>query len=898
MKKYKINSKKTAVALLLLFSFSTLTAVLPQVLAHDPAWQNTSYAFLSVAPDTVGVGQTVSIVMWVDWPLPASLVGNDIRRHNYTLTITKPDGETDVMHWDVVTDTTNFQFAQYTPTQMGTYTLTFDYPAQVYTWEGEYQNDVFSAASRTKTLTVTEEQITFFTDSYPLPTEYWTRPIEGQNTYWASISSNFLGKPYITGAASPVGIPGFFQPDGLAPNSPHVMWTKPIEYGGLVGGTNTAVYGEMYYQGGSYNPRFQNPIIMQGTLFYEEPLGNSGTGGDYVAVDLTTGEELWRIDPAASGTRLVPSFGYLYSYESPNQHGVLPNGLLIAPTTQNGVSIWRAYNSMNGELLALNVTNVPSVGSTESGAVVHGSAQIPGPSGEYLSVLLVNDGDETDPQWRIKQWNSANVIGAGANLRPDNWYTGTVDASVESAYDWDVAIDLPSGSWGIGSGGLRGAIPLVSKDNIMLLVQGTFGGHINSFLSRVTFDPAKITAVSLKPEDRGEILWTKSYPPAENNVTRTIANWDPERGVFFFEDVETMTKYGYSLEDGNLLWGPTQMPNDAAADWNYLSLDNDLVAYGNIYYTGYSGILYCYDVETGDLKWTYGNGDEGNSTYSGLNTIYGNYPTFVVGAADGKIYMCTTEHSPNSPLSKGSKYRCINATDGTEIWTLMGTGNAMYGAFAALADGYLVVLNTYDSQIYCIGKGPSKITVDAPLTGISLGDSVVLRGTITDIASGTNQNEQAARFPNGVPAMSDESMTAWMQSVYMQKPRPEDATGVNIKLEAIDPNNNYQYLGTATSDSYGNYGFTWKPEISGTYMIMATFEDTESYWGSTTTTYLAVDPAASASTPIDIDEPTDNEPIDTEEPTGFVINTEIAIIAAVSVAAVLGVVAYILLKRK
>ena len=74
------------------------------------------------------------------------------------------------------------------------------------------------------------------------------------------------------------------------------MWTKPIQFGGVVGGNSTMNEGERFYTGSSYNPRFSSAITMAGTLFYQEPFGNSGSGGDYVAVNLRTGEELWRID--------------------------------------------------------------------------------------------------------------------------------------------------------------------------------------------------------------------------------------------------------------------------------------------------------------------------------------------------------------------------------------------------------------------------------------------------------------------------------------------------------------------------------------------------------------------------------------------------------------------------
>ena len=129
-------------------------------------------------------------------------------------------------------------------------------------------------------------------------------------------------------------------------------------------------------RGLSYNTRFANPIIMQGRLFYQKPWGNAGgagglfgTGGDYVAVDLQTGAELWRINPAATGTMLIPSFGYLYSYEDPNQHGVLPNAVLIAPYTAGetpgpfgtvgGYTCWAAYEPRTGKLTSHELYKYP-----------------------------------------------------------------------------------------------------------------------------------------------------------------------------------------------------------------------------------------------------------------------------------------------------------------------------------------------------------------------------------------------------------------------------------------------------------------------------------------------------------------------------------------------------------
>ena len=286
------------------------------------------------------------------------------------------------------------------------------------------------------------------------------------------VASNWLAAPYVIGQPPGTHQPGVYQPDGSAPNSAHVMWTKPIQYGGVVGGSNTAVPGEMYYTGNSYNVTVQQSDYHARNPLLSEPYGNEARGGDYVAVDLRTGEELWRMNASATGVSLVPSFGYLYDYETPNQYGVLPNGLLIASTSVSGLgTVWRGYDPRSGKLTTMNITNVP------------GGTNAAGPQGEYLKYILTNYGTNTNPNWYLAQWNSSRVFGGGdpaLTTAPLNWYSGTVNASLPSAYDWNVSVNLggsPTG-WGIGTaGGAGGIIPLVDPGNIALMIQGTFGTH-------------------------------------------------------------------------------------------------------------------------------------------------------------------------------------------------------------------------------------------------------------------------------------------------------------------------------------------------------------------------------------------------------------------------------------
>jgi hypothetical protein len=213
MKVSRSKTTATLIALFLMFAMIISLIAMPVGNAHDPPWTIISYAYIVASPNPVGVGQTVAIVFWIDTPLPGSSATNDIKRHDYTLTITKPDGTTETEHWDVISDSTSIQYYRYVPAEVGDYTLKFDYAEQTYTWSGSYQNDTFKAASTTQILTVQQEPIPEPRDSYPLPTEYWTRPIEGENTYWYTIASNWLAPPYTTILSFGMGA---YQPEGPA----------------------------------------------------------------------------------------------------------------------------------------------------------------------------------------------------------------------------------------------------------------------------------------------------------------------------------------------------------------------------------------------------------------------------------------------------------------------------------------------------------------------------------------------------------------------------------------------------------------------------------------------------------------------------------------------------------
>jgi hypothetical protein len=82
-----------------------------------------------------------------------------------------------------------------------------------------------------------------------------------------------------------------------------------------------------------------------------------------------------------------------------------------------------------------------------------------------------------------------------------------------------------------------------------------------------------------------------------------------------------------------------------------------------------------------------------------------------------------------------------------------------------------------------------------------------------------------------------------MEYVYMQKPMPDDVTGVPVKLAYQLPDGSWKDIDQVISDDHGNFGFGWTPEEEGTYLVKAFFLGSDSYWGSSATTYLTVGPA-------------------------------------------------------
>ena len=121
----------------------------------------------------------------------------------------------------------------------------------------------------------------------------------------------------------------------------------------------------------------------------------------------------------------------------------------------------------------------------------------------------------------------------------------------------------------------------------------------------------------------------------------------------------------------------------------------------------------------------------------------------------------------------------------------------------------------------------------------------------------------------------------------MQKPRPIDATGVEVTISVVDSNGNYREIGTATSDASGFYSLEWTPDISGKFDVVATFAGSESYWPSHAETAFTANEAP-APPPPPVDQPLSNT--DT-----YVMYAAVGIVIAI---AIVGALIVLLLRKR
>jgi len=863
-----------AIALFLVLTIAAASVALPIVNAHTPAWTVPNWSFIALVNTVIGVNQEVVIVYWNN-AVPPTANGAYGDRWTFTIDITAPDGSEETLG-PFTSDPVGGGWATYTPTQVGTYTLVAKMAEHKITglplipgWGPSSfgyvsVDDIYTASTSDPVeLIVQEQQVQPWSET-PLPTQYWTRPINSLSRSWNVLASNWLAaSAQVNGPTSPFSW-------GTGPESAHIMWATPMWSGGIM----DARFGDTGFQTAHYEGLgLTPPIIIDGRIFYNvQSLPREG----WYCLDLYTGETLYfhnttgpvqgvgggfSSSGSISGEQL--SFGQIYDYASPNQHGGMPYlwstpaVAFFAPPDPNAK--WMMFDAYSGNYIC-SIKNVPSW-AYQGGFFGPSVTSVYGKDGSLLGYNIANYGTPAAPNYYLQCWNTSRAIWYKSFFASNDywmWRPG-LNYTYDGNNGYSLNASIPA---------VQGSIYTIREDKYV--IGGTSGKN-----NGTTIIQGNLWALNLKADSNGVItpslLWNITYTPPQTtyNDYSSFGMFtsgamsgpavDPEDGVFLFSEPLSRRHWGYSLETGKLLWGPTE----PEAQMNFYGLSRTIYQ-GKLFSCGYSGLLVAYDIKTGAVLWNY------TAAQEGYESPYGNYPIGVACVADGKLYLTSSEHSPTQPLWRGSYLRCINASNGVELWKINNWGMGMgSGSGVAMADGLIVSLNAYDNQIYCYGKGPSATTVTAPDTALPLGSSVVIRGTVTD-------QTPAAK---GTPAIADASMQHWMEYLYMDQGIPTNASGVEVTLDTIDPNSNFVHIATVHSDMSGLFSYMWEPEVPGTYTVIATFGGSASYYGSYAETAVGIIEAPAVTAPPEYPQPIDN--------TLTIVGVGIAMIIAVAIAAVL-----------
>ena len=136
------KSKITAIAfaLLLIFSMTASLILLPTTTALAPGKINIpTYAFISVSPNPIGLGQQVNVNFWINEPPPTASAQYGDRWGNMTVIVTLPDKSTTKLG-PFKSDDTGGTYTTYTPSATGNYTFQMTFPGQLHRQQSRSRN--------------------------------------------------------------------------------------------------------------------------------------------------------------------------------------------------------------------------------------------------------------------------------------------------------------------------------------------------------------------------------------------------------------------------------------------------------------------------------------------------------------------------------------------------------------------------------------------------------------------------------------------------------------------------------------------------------------------------------------------------------------------------------------
>ncbi len=893
---------KTAIVLLTtLLMLSLLISIRPALgdAAIAKGSQLPTYSFINIYPNPVGVGQQVTLGIFLANPFPTNEVAT-----NMTIVETTPSGNT-ITLGPYTSDLTAGTVAYMTPDTIGNYTFQLVYLGQALTNSTTYNSlTALPSKSPVATLVVQQEPVVQRNYPYtPLPTQWWQTPVSAENVQnWYAITGAWLGLASNSFATTgSYNASSYFNPYTESVNAGHVLWTKPWLAGGVAGGIfgGDEVMGH-YWSTFQYTPRYA-PVIMDGVIYSTHYTTGMSTGEEegIDALNLYTGQTMWTIN-----TTNTLRCGMEFNQYTINDYGVrgpwiwttgtLPacdtGGNYIAPPGASSPYMnttgtqWNLYDGVSGkyEMSIVNGSAL-TIGQDSNGDLIGyflnntAGKQIIYPTsttGGVASGASVSTAISTTTGPHITAVNMTAAAGFTSYISPENIAVNTV-RNMSTGYIWDKMV--PTNISGVT---IDPALALSSiTGNALVLTSGSTNAGTHGYEIWASMDAttgAQLQAVNV------------TYPgtAAMLPYTRTIACYGD--GLIVFGNDVNYDVIAYNVNTGAKAWEYTMTgSNGATPDIYDLFQMKPYFGNGLNIWEGLGGDLWAINDTTGHLAW-YANTTQWQGS-SGIETPYNVWPLWVFTGSciSNDVGYFAGGHEYNPPLFHGAQLYAVNMTDGSLVWSELDTSVTS----TAIAYGKVVSLNAYDNQLYCFGKGPSATTVSAPNIGVTTATPITITGSVLDTSTGTQQQLVKSLYPNGLPAVSDSSQSAWMEYVYQQQVQPTNTTGVPVTISVLDSNNNFRTIGTTTTNALGNYGFQWTPDIPGNFTIVATFAGSNSYYGSSASIYLYASspPMATATTTAQSNVAT------TSDLMTYIVAAAIAIIIVI---AIVGVLTILMLRKR
>lgn len=516
-----------AVALILLLGTPVFLSVTAEAIVWPPFETG---AFIAVAPNPVGLGQTVVVNAWID-PLPqmpfgdlGNIVNSNVGFANTTVTFVRPDGTKDTFMpqdpslaaigigagW---TESVGALYFYYVPNMVGNWSVTFKFPGQTFVQYNSPNDTRYFQPSTSPPFYFTVQKdpvkagILDGSPYAPLPTNYWKAPVNINNREWSAISGDWLMSGFNNPSTKS-------NPYSTGPTTAHVVWKRQQVFGGLIGGD----WGSMAYYGG------QTCIVMNGKVFYNSPYGNT-----FNCLDLATGELQYTANGTISrGLHLLPP----YQVAAQQNEGI-PVPYLVNTGT------YQFYDPMTGAQI-MQLTNVPSGLGTpwwEDGSPIVYYA-----SRNYI--ICWNFSKVTGNSWPTGLVYNVSMAQPGAYLRsPGNYVINVYAAAgIIFAYSGNNGVtfsgyDMNTGKWLWTTN--------TTYQNVQQIPRFGFGGPSGPFIQ---FDGATSSFVGYDVKT-GTQLWKTpigAYPwgdiPSYYSISMNGIRYSPRYDGYIYAINETTGK--------------------------------------------------------------------------------------------------------------------------------------------------------------------------------------------------------------------------------------------------------------------------------------------------------------------------------------------------------------------